>query len=239
MLLTLFWAYLAGALTLINPCVLPLLPITIATAFQASRMGPAVLAFGLICSFTALGLGVTAFGHLVGIDDVVINRVAAVVMIAFGVVLLVPRAQTALAMVTSPLASSANARLDATENSGLAGQFLIGLLLGAVWSPCVGPTLGGAIGLAASGEGLGEAGVTMLAFSFGVATVLLALAYGSRELVSRRRARLASLMPWAKPIMGVTLLVVGLAIWFHVDRMLEGWLLDVMPVWLQDLSISV
>ena len=237
--MTYLWAYVAGVLTLINPCVLPLLPIVIAAALQKGRFGPLALAAGLTVSFAILGVSVTAFGHLLSIDADSVNRAAAVVMMAFGVVLLVPGAQTMLATVAAPLASRANTELDARERAGIAGQFGVGVLLGAVWSPCIGPTLGGAIGLAASGEGLGQAAVTMLAFGVGVSTVLMALAYGSRQAVSARRERLAAWMPWAKPLMGATLLVVGVAILFHIDRMIEGWLLDLMPVWLQDLSVSV
>ena len=153
--------------------------------------------------------------------------------------LLVPRAQTVLATLAAPLANRASSQLDARERAGVAGQFGVGMLLGAVWSPCVGPTLGGAIGLAASGEHLGQAAVTMLAFGVGVSTVLLALAYGSRQAVSARREQLAAWMPWAKPLMGAILVAVGIAVLFHIDRMIEGWLLDLMPVWLQDLSVSV
>jgi len=236
---TLFWAYMAGALTLINPCVLPLLPITIAAAFQASRAGPLVLAAGLVVSFTSVGVGVTAFGHLVGIDENIINRIAAGLMIGFGLVLLMPGAQLLLARVTTPLADRANARIHTADPSGLLGQFLIGLLLGAVWSPCVGPTLGGAIGLAASGEDLLTASAIMLAFGVGVSTVLLGLAYGSRELLDARRTRLMAIMPWAKPVMGAILLLVGLSIWFHLERVVEAWLLDIMPIWLQDLSVAI
>ena len=237
--MTYLWAYVAGLLTLVNPCVLPLLPIVIAAAFQNSRLGPLALAAGLTASFAVLGVSVTAFGHLVSVGADSVSRVSAVVMMGFGVVLLVPRAQTVLATLAAPLASRANARLDAREGDGIAGQFAVGVLLGAVWSPCVGPTLGGAIGLAASGESLGQAAVTMLAFGVGVSTVLMALAYGSRQAVSARREKLAAWMPWAKPLMGATLLVVGIAVLFHIDRMIEGWLLDRMPVWLQDLSVSV
>ena len=237
--MTYLWAYVAGLLTLINPCVLPLLPIVIAAAFQNSRLGPLALAAGLIISFAVVGVSVTAFGHLVSIDADTVNRAAAVAMMGFGVVLLVPGAQTMLATLAAPLASRANSRLDARERAGVAGQLGVGILLGAVWSPCIGPTLGGAIGLAASGEHLGQAAVTMLVFGAGVSTVLIALAYGSRQAVSARRERLAAWMPWAKPLMGVTLLVVGTAILLHIDRMIEGWLLDQMPVWLQDLSVSV
>ena len=237
--MTYLWAYVAGVLTLINPCVLPLLPIVIAAAFQNSRLGPLALAAGLTVSFAVLGVSVTAFGHLLSIDADSINRAAAVMMMAFGVVLLVPRAQAVLATLAAPLVNRANSRLDARERAGIAGQFGVGVLLGAVWSPCIGPTLGGAIGLAASGEGLGQATVTMLAFGIGVSTVLMALAYGSRQAVSARRERLAAWMPWAKPLMGAALLVVGVAVLLHFDRMIEGWLLDLMPVWLQDLSVSV
>ena len=233
------WAYVAGLLTLINPCVLPLLPIVIAAAFQNSRLGPLALAAGLTVSFVVVGVSVTAFGHLVSIDADTVNRAAAIAMMGFGVVLLVPGARTMLATLAAPFASGANSRLDARERAGVAGQFGVGVLLGAVWSPCIGPTLGGAIGLAASGEGLGQAAVTMFAFGVGVSTVLIALAYGSRQAVSARRERLATWMPWAQPLMGVTLLVVGTAVLFHIDRMIEGWLLDQMPVWLQDLSVSV
>ena len=237
--MTYVWAYVAGLLTLINPCVLPLLPIVIAAAFQNSRLGPLALAAGLTISFAVIGVLVTAFGHLVSVDSGAVSRVAAIVMMLFGVVLLVPRAQIMFAALASPLASRANATLDARETSGLAGQFGVGVLLGAVWSPCVGPTLGGAIGLAASGENLGQATMTMFTFGVGVSTVLVALAYGSREAVSARREKLAAWMPWAKPVMGATLVVVGIAVLFHLDRAIEGWLLDQMPVWLQDLSVSV
>lgn len=238
-MLTYFWAYVAGALTLINPCVLPLLPIIIASAFQASRLGPLALAAGLIVSFTIVGVGVTAFGHLAGVDNDTINRVAAVLMILFGVVLLVPQAQNALSGFTSPLADRANAGMDRVGNAGLPGQFAIGALLGAVWSPCVGPTLGGAIGLAAAGEGLGQATLTMVLFGLGVSTVLMALSYGSRGVLSTRREHLMRLMPYARPVMGVALLVVGIAIFFHFERVVESWLLDLMPAWLQDLSVAV
>lgn len=233
----LFWAWLAGVLTLINPCVLPLLPVVLASAFQGGRFGPLALAAGLTLSFTLIGTGVAAFGRLIGIDDQGVSRIAAVMMIVFGTVLLIPRAQAALATIASPLANSANQRLDRMRQAGWSGQFLVGALLGAVWSPCVGPTLGGAIGLAASGTNLMQAAATMLFFSLGVSMVLLALAYGSRSALAARRERLAAWMPWAKPVMGAVLIAVGLAIVFHLERRIEGWLLGLMPTWLADLSV--
>ncbi|OED42260.1 cytochrome C biosynthesis protein [Chromatiales bacterium (ex Bugula neritina AB1)] len=237
--MTFFWAWLAGVLTLINPCVLPLLPVIIAGAFQGNRHGPIYMAVGLTVSFTVVGVLVTAFGHLIGLSEEVINRVAAIMMIIFGTILLIPVAQEKLATVAAPLASGANNRMYNVKAQGAAGQFYIGLLLGAVWSPCVGPTLGGAIGLAATGEGLMQATLTMISFGIGVSTILLLLSYGSRELLTARRNRLMKWMPWAKPIMGCALLLVGFTLLFHWNQAIDAWLLDVMPVWLQDLSVSV
>lgn len=233
----LFWAYLAGLLTLINPCVLPLLPIIIASALQSSRLGPLALAAGLVVSFTVFGVSVTAFGHLIGLNEDSLNRIASVLMILFGLALLIPKAGMLLSNAAGPLATSAGTQMDKLQSGGLGGQALIGMLLGAVWSPCIGPTLGGAIGLAASGESLVQAAATMLFFGFGVATVLLMLAYGSREVLTSRQAHLSKWMPWAKPIMGVVLLLVGLTLFFHWNRYIEIWMLDAMPVWLQDLSV--
>lgn len=232
-----FWSYVAGLLTLINPCVLPLLPIIIASAFQGSRLGPLALAAGLVFSFTVVGVSVTAFGHLVGLNEQLLNRIASIMMIIFGLVLLIPQAGTMLSRASAPLASGANSQLDRLQGTGIAGQAMVGVLLGAVWSPCIGPTLGGAISLAASGDNLLQAAVTMLFFGLGVATILLVLAYGSREVLASRRERLMSWMPWARPIMGVTLLIVGLVLFFHLNRFIEIWLLDIMPIWLQDLSV--
>ena len=85
--------YLAGLLTLINPCVLPVLPIILATALRAGRSGPIVLAAGMSLSFVVVGMTVAVFGRALGIDEVMIARAGAVMMIAFGLVLLVPRHQ--------------------------------------------------------------------------------------------------------------------------------------------------
>ncbi len=238
-MMTYFWAWLAGVLTLINPCVLPLLPIIIAGALQSHRLGPVMMAIGLTISFTTVGVLVTAFGHLIGLDEALINKIAAIVMIIFGIVLLLPRAQEKMANAVAPLASGANDRINSAESGGLGSQLFIGVLLGAVWSPCVGPTLGGAIGLAASGSGLLQAAITMVFFGIGVSTILLALSYGSRELLSKRKNRLMGWMPWAKPIMGVAMILVGITLLLGWNLVIDGWLLDIMPTWLQDLSVKV
>ena len=85
------FAYLAGLLTLINPCVLPVLPIVLASALQADKRGPIALAAGMSVSFVALGVGVAAVGYTLGIDADTIAQAGAVLMIGFGFLLLIPR----------------------------------------------------------------------------------------------------------------------------------------------------
>ena len=147
-MLELLFAYAAGLLTLINPCVLPVLHIVLGSALQADSRGPLVLAAGMSVSFVAFGLTVASIGPAVGLDQMLLGQIGAVMMIGFGLVLLVPAFAQRFEMATAGVASSADSRMMAMELSSLRGQFLGGLLLGAVWSPCFGPSLGGAIALA-------------------------------------------------------------------------------------------
>ena len=234
----LIFAYLAGLLTLINPCVLPVLPIVLASALQAHRLGPVAMAGGMAVSFVVLGLTVTAFGQVIGLDERTLAQVGAVLMIGFGLVLLVPRLNAGFASATAGFAAQADAGIDGIDRSGLGGQLLAGVLLGAVWSPCIGPTLGGAISLASQGQSLGWAAAIMSAFAAGVASVILALAYGARAAILRRRDLMRSLADRAKPVMGALFLAVGLAILFRWHHIAEAWLIDHLPTWLVDLSVT-
>lgn len=235
--------YVAGLLTLINPCVLPVLPIVLASALQAHRLGPVALALGMSAAFVTLGLGVAAVGRSLGISEDTVAQAAALLMVGFGLVLLVPSLNSGFALATGGMAARADAGFDdATQGrfvGGLRGQVLGGALLGAVWSPCVGPTLGGAISLASQGQSLVWAGAVMLAFAAGVSTIILALGYGARAALTRRKALLRRVAEVSKPVMGVVFVLVGLMIFFQLHYVIEAWLLDVLPIWLQDLSVSV
>jgi cytochrome c biogenesis protein CcdA len=233
----LIFGYLAGLLTLINPCVLPVLPIVLATALQAHRFGPVALAGGMSLAFVALGLGVAAAGPGLGLTPEMVTQAAAFLMVGFGLVLLVPQLNEGFATATAGMAARADAGLDRIDRGGLPGQFLGGALLGAVWSPCVGPTLGGAVSMASRGESLPWAGAIMIAFAAGVSTVILALGYGARSVLQRRQALMRRIARQAKPVLGVVFVAVGLMLIFSLHHVIEAWLVRVLPFWLQDLSI--
>ena len=240
-----FWAmdvvlgYLAGLLTLINPCVLPVLPIVLATAIQAHRFGPVAVAAGMSASFVALGMLVSVAGRSLGITEETIAQAGAVLMIGFGLILLVPRFSSQFATATAGVASGADGQLDRIDRSGLQGQFLGGVLLGAVWSPCIGPTLGGAIALASTGENLGWAFLIMVFFALGVSSLIIGIGMGAQSAIRTRAQSLRALAQRAKPAMGVVFIAVGLMIVFGVHHMIEAWAVRNLPYWLQDLSVAL
>ncbi len=233
------FAYLAGLLTLINPCVLPVLPIVLVSALNASRLGPVALAAGMSVSFVTFGVLVTAFGNSIGLTQELLAQIGAVLMIGFGVMLIVPRFARSFEMATAGVASSADNRMNAMDMSGSTGQFTGGLLLGAVWSPCIGPTLGGAIALASQGQNLGYATLIMVAFALGVSTLIVGLGLGAREAIRSRAQSLRGLAERSKPVLGATFVAVGLMLLFNVHHIIEAWALEVMPIWLQDLSVAL
>ena len=233
---TLGLAFLAGALSVLSPCVLPLVPIVLGTAASEHRLGPLALAAGLAISFTTIGLFVATIGFAAGLDTDLFRTVSAVLLIGVGVLLLVPRLQEQFAVAAGPISQWAGGYLDNFAATGLAGQFGLGLLLGAVWSPCVGPTLGAASLLAAKGENLGQVALTMLAFGIGAALPLMLLGFLSREAMQRWRARLLEAGKGGKTLLGVLLLAIGLLIATGLDKRLEAALVDASPEWLTQLT---
>ncbi len=224
--------YAAGALSTLSPCVLPILPIVLFGAIERHRLGPLALAAGLSLSFAFVGIVLASVGFGIGIDASVLRLSIAALMVAMGAVLLVPAYQGSLATLAAPVAARGQLLLDRLQPSGLAGQFVVGALLGMVWSPCSGPTLGAAVGLAAQGSNIGSATATMISFGLGAATPMLALAYGSRRAILARRDRLARLSKIAKPLIGAAFIFIGAFVLTGLDKTVEAFLTRAMPDWL-------
>jgi cytochrome c-type biogenesis protein len=229
-------AYLAGALSTLSPCVLPLLPILIATAVAQHRFGPLALAGGLTLSFTVVGLLIATLGASIGVDAGLLRQGAALLLVGFGLVLLLPVLQRRFAAATAGLGASGDGLLARISGAGWGGQFAVGGVLGLVWSPCVGPTLGAASTLAAQGRDLGQIALLMLVFGLGAGTPLLVIGTLSREATMRMRGRLLSLGRRGRWGLGAALLLVGLAILSGADKRFEGWAVEHSPDWLTQLT---
>ncbi|MDR6830777.1 cytochrome c biogenesis protein CcdA [Bosea sp. BE271] len=235
---SLLLALIAGILSVLSPCVLPLLPIVLGTAVSEHKLGPAALAAGLALSFAVIGLFVATVGFAIGLDAGLFRNVGAILMAGLGVLLLVPSLQVRVAAAGGPLGNWAESRFGGFSSSGLQGQFGVGLLLGAVWSPCVGPTLGAASLLAARGENLPMVTGTMLMFGIGAGLPLVALGSLSRSRLIAARARLAGAGQGAKMVLGSLLLGLSLLILTGLDKQLEAVLVAVSPGWLTRLTTT-
>ncbi len=229
-------AFLAGILSVLSPCVLPLLPLVLGAAASEHRLGPAALAAGLALSFVAIGLFVATVGFAIGLDAGVFRTGAAVMLILVGLVLMVPVAQTRLAVAAGPVSNWTESRFGGFSTSGLLGQFGVGVLLWAVWSPCVGPTLGAASLLASQGHDLGAVALTMLLFGLGAALPLLLLGTLSREVLMRWRDRMMGLGKGLKAALGLILVATGLMIATGYDKVAETTLVNISPAWLTNLT---
>ncbi|TPG52177.1 cytochrome c biogenesis CcdA family protein [Sphingomonas glacialis] len=232
-------AFAAGALTILSPCVLPLVPIVIGSAGQRNKWGPLALAAGLVLSFTIVGFAVAVLGAASGFDGEIVRQFGAVILLLAGLALLIPKATDLLTRAATPLAAWASQRQAGLERFGLAGQAAIGVLLGLVWSPCVGPTLGAATVLAAQGKDLGEVALVMAAFGAGIAAVLLVIATATRGFLSRWRGTMMRTGQGGKRVLGALLVLVALLILTGGDRLFEGLVVSLSPDWLTDLTTSI
>jgi cytochrome c-type biogenesis protein len=223
---------LAGALSTLSPCVLPLVPLLVASAANAHRWGALALGAGLALSFTVVGLFFVTLGASLGLDPDTLRIAGAVLLAIFGLVLLVPKLQNLFARATSTLSDSGNQLLARVTVDGITGQLIVGLLLGVVWSPCVGPTLGAATTLASQGKDLPQIALLMLIFGIGAAAPLVVLGFLSRASLMRVRGRLLNAGQYGKQLFGLVMLVLGVLIATGMDKSVEAWVLDRMPTWL-------
>jgi len=238
-MISLLFALLAGALSTLSPCVLPIVPIIMSSALQTARWAPLALLSGVVLSYTVIGSALAIFGNSIGINPEHTQYVrigSAVLMIVFGAMFLLPVLQQAFVKLITPLSAGANSKLAGFNADSTLTQGLLGMMLGIVWTPCVGPTLGVAITMAANGHHIGHAVMTMFMFGLGAALPMSLLAYGSRAAIGNKRKTLAIMGHRGKQVMGAGLILVGALVITGFDKSLETLLTRHMPNWLVDLS---
>ena len=177
MLILLGVAFVAGIVTAISPCVLPVLPILLAGgATSTSRLRPYAIVVGLVASFTAFTLGGAALLSVLGLPEDLLRDLAIVALLVLALSLV---SQRVARLLERPFLFLTRRRVNA-ESNGL----LLGVSVGLVFVPCAGPVLAAVTALAAAGEvGLRTVFVTT-AYALGAALPMLAIAVGSGRLVS-------------------------------------------------------
>ncbi len=216
-------AFLAGGLTVLSPCVLPILPILIGRSLQSHRYGPVALVTGLIGGFAVAGslLGITA-SWLTGVANVL--RIGAIVLLLLlGIFAIFPNWSYRI-FGYLPIARWAKE----PPRVGLWGEFWLGTQLGLLWTPCAGPVLGGILVLAAVDHQIAGAFGLLIAYGLGAALPLLAIAYGGRTL-SQRLIGLRRYGVELQKVGGVLVIVTAIAILLGWDVQLQLWLAPFFP----------
>lgn len=229
----------AGVLSTLSPCVLPLLPVILGSAVHEHRYGPLAVAGGMALSFAIVGTFLAGAGARLGLGQSDIQFVAAIILTLIGVLLLSTSLQARFAVATSAASGVGSRLLAGLSVGGLRGQLVVGLVLGLIWSPCVGPTLGGVITLASQGVDLPHIVLMMVLFGIGAGLPIALLGMLSRQAMLAMKGRLQGAGAWGKKILGMLFIVLGVLMLSGQDKVLEAFLLDHSPLWLTTLTTSI
>ena len=219
----------AGVLGILSPCVWLLVPVVMSSAAGSGRSGPWFLTAGLSVAFALAGTVLSFFLVSAGLDPELFRLLSGFMLLLVATVLLSARlglwVNHALSRLTSRF------QLGGGAGQSAAGQFGIGLLLGLIWLPCVGPTLGAAIALASSGQQMGMAFLTMLAYGLGTGCALLVAGMVSRQVLLRLRPQILNGAGRAKKLLGWVLVLLAALVLTGMDKQLEAAAVAWMPHW--------
>ncbi len=224
-------AFVAGAITVTSPCIIPILPIILGSVLKDHKWYPVYLVLGMATMFTLLGVLFGAFGNNLPIDRVVLNQLAIWLIGIMGLVLLVKPLSDVFSRGTSKLTTWLGARGPKANELTQPGEaFLLGSLLGIVWAPCAGPILGSIILLASSTGSVARAGLLLFTYSIGAGIPMLFIAYGgkravfSRHFIQERSGQL-------KTAFGIILIITAILMATGVFRELESLIVPYVPAW--------
>ncbi len=216
MAILILFAFLGGIVTILSPCILPLLPIILGSGVTGGKRKPLGIITGFVLSFTFFTLFLTSLVRLTGISADSLRLFAAAVILLFGLVLVVPHLSAWWEKLTSKVTN-----LRPAEGSGFVGGLIVGVSLGLVWTPCVGPILAAVISLAITGSVNASAVPIVLAYALGTAIPLFLILIGLKKFIPR--------LPWLQQAFGVLMVLTAIAIYSGLDRQFQAFVLDKFP----------
>lgn len=221
-------AFIAGMLSLLSPCVWPLIPMTLAVAAGKGRMGMISMGLGLSLSFALAGSVLTFLLVSLNLDPETFRHFSALLLLILGSVLISRYLTERSSYWLSRLLSRSGA---GSLQLDWLGPFGTGLLTGIIWLPCVGPTLGAAIALAANGQSLPIAFLVMASYGLGTALVLILVGLTSTRLLRRSTAGVLQGGGWVRYVLGGTMLLLAMLVLSGADKTLEAWAAVWLPQW--------
>ena len=226
MILLIGFAFLAGIVTVLSPCILPVLPIVLSGTIDGDKKKPLGIITGFIFSFTFFTLFLSTIVKATGLPAESLRTLSVIVILAFGISLIIPQVQVWIEQMFSKLANSGPK--NTVPNNSFWGGILVGLSLGLLWTPCVGPILASVITLALTGSVSGSALFITLAYATGTAIPMLAIMYGGRSLLQKIPGLMQNSGTIQKAF-GVLMIVTAVGIFFNVDRQFQTYILQTFP----------
>lgn len=216
-------ALLAGMLTIASPCVLPLLPVLLGTSLERpARWRPLFVVSGFVLAFAGLGIALSLLSTLNASVHEAVRSTSIALLALFGLVRIWPQPYDRLiARIGGPLQQLAFSA--GGTGSGNAGGFVLGLSLGAVWTPCAGPVLASILVLAAKAQNLTQSSTLLLMFAIGAGIPMLVIAYGGQAIAARVRG-LSRYTQRLQQGFGVLLILTAAAIYFQYDILAYAWI---------------
>lgn len=225
MLLLIAFALLAGVVTVLSPCILPLLPIILSSADSTGKQKPLGVVIGFVASFTFFTLFLSTIVRFSGIPAESLRFFSIAVLALFGASLLIPQIQAQIEMLFSRFANLVPSNQGKT---GFMGGLVIGLSLGLLWTPCVGPILASVISLAITGTVTAQAFFITLAYAVGTAIPMLMIMLAGSTALQK--------VPWLlrntgkiQKAFGVLMILTAIGIFFNVDRRFQTFILTAFP----------
>ena len=225
------FSFFAGLLTTLSPCVLPILPFLLGSALRKNKKAPLYMILGLATSFIIVGFSLSRFGSLLGLDGDQIRQTSAILLIVTSLFFLSEKVQNFVSEKMTSFASvgsSAGSRWKLDESSAL-DSLLLGTLLGIIWSPCAGPTLGVAVSLASQEGASLEALKIMIVYAIGAIIPMLLIAYGMRSFFQKYQSKILRFSENSKTFFGIMIFVTGVLILLGIDKVIEAYLLENLP----------
>lgn len=228
MVVLLAFAFVSGLVTILAPCIWPLLPIILSSSVAGQgHKRPLGITLGIMVSFAVFTLTISYLVMLFHFDPNIL-RIFAVVVIGFlGFTMIIPSLTQIVELLVSRL-SSMWGNTGSTQRSGFTGGFITGLSLGIVWSPCAGPILAAIATLAATGEVTFNLVLITLAYVTGVGIPLFIFAYGGQKIFTKTRFISAN-TGHIQRVFGVLMILTAIAIYTNYDKVLQAKLLDYFP----------
>ncbi len=231
---SLILVFLAGIVTIMKPCCLPVVPI-IFSGSAGHKYRPVAIVTGMTLSFTTMGVLVSAFGATFGSFADTLRSISILFIMGMGVVLFDDDVNMEFIKLSSALTQGVRQRLGSMSGysskvpeGGLVGGFFLGMSLGIIWIPCVGPILGAVLAYVASVGNVPYGAWMLFVYSVGMSLPMLTIAYYGKKVTSRYQWFVRH-GPVLKKLSGLVLILVGVMLLFNIDKLIIRLLSPYFP----------